>query len=276
MLTVFPGTSEIHAQTFANALGAEVSRDFRPDAEAVLFVGVSPHLTPISNQYREAGKKLIGYWIGSDSLCALQDARYRAHVPVMDQHLTVHDRITKELKAWKVESDVVYPCPRGVFETEPFPAEPKVGIYMPGAEPLYMFFECMEVARSLPEMKFLLFGATTYPELPPNVEIFGRHDPNESKTVFSEVTCILRLCQHDGFPVGGIEARMRGRKVIENYPYPGFTSVETMDDVVEALKNPETHKDDPLDPWPAWYRLECSPRRFKENVCQTARLELPM
>ena len=110
-LIVYPGTSEIHAETFARALGCEVRKDFTPSQRA-LFVGISPQLKPLVNQCRENDVQTIAYWIGSDSLCALRDPAYRRGIPVFDLHLCVHERIQKELGAWAVSSHVVYPCAR--------------------------------------------------------------------------------------------------------------------------------------------------------------------
>ena len=65
---VVPGTSQIHSETFAQALGGRVVTD--PTSAWAFFVGVSPHLKPVVESH--AGRN-VAYWIGTDSAYALAD-----------------------------------------------------------------------------------------------------------------------------------------------------------------------------------------------------------
>ncbi len=95
-IVCYAGTSDIHADTFAQALGAKVSNSLVPSQWA-FFVGVHPNLKKIVEDCRKKKIKTAAYWIGSDSLCAMQDVNYRSQIPEFDKHFAVHERIQKEL-----------------------------------------------------------------------------------------------------------------------------------------------------------------------------------
>jgi len=251
---ILAGTSKIHAETFGSALGGNA-----PEGWSFL-VGVSPDSAGQIKKLREKGVKVAAYWIGSDSACAVQDPSYRANVPECDIHLGVHERIQQELSMWGVKSNVVYPCARNYSDGEPPPDNKCVGVYMPHTGSLYMYKQCVQVAKENPDLPFYFYGMAGYPGLPDNCIDGGRIKPEDSP----KISVMLRLCEHDGFPVGGIEAKMRGLHVIENFPYPGFLHAKNLDDVNNYLQS-DIHDGDQTD-WPAWYREQCSPQRFNENV----------
>jgi hypothetical protein len=264
-VVIVSGTSEIHSQTFAQALGCEVVKDPVPCAWA-FFVGVTPGLKEKVDGFKALGAKTCGYWIGSDSFAALQNPKHRAGIPEFDLHVAVHERICKELASWGVKSEVLYPCARNFVTDGGHPDDKVIGIYAPTprSNDIYMFDVCKQIAKENPDKRFIFYGAT-YDELHENCTDSGRMSPEETKDLYSKFSVILRLCQHDGFPVGGIEARIRGLNVIENYPYPGFLFADTIEKVNELLNDEDTHKID-TGPWPAWYREQCHPDTFKEKL----------
>jgi len=264
-IVVVPVTSEIHSQTFAQALGCEVVIDPTPCAWAI-FIGVTPDIVTKVAEFRKLGAKVAGYWIGSDSFAAMSNVQYRASIPKLDLHLVVHERIQRELASWGVESKVLYPCARNFVPNGNRPQGKAVGIYAPtpGKNDLYMFKVCKQIARENPRLRFIFYGAS-YDSLPENCEDAGRMSPESTQDLYSQFSVILRLCSHDGFPVGGIEAKIRGLHIIENFQYPGFLFADTIEKVNELLNDEETHKVD-NGPWPAWYREQCHPDTFKENV----------
>lgn len=272
-MRVLAGTSKIHAETFARALGAEVVDTIEPKDDWVFLVGVDPaHCKTQVQEARSKGQKIAAFWIGSDSLAALQDANFRKNVPTFDVHFAVHERIQAELASWKVPAQVVYPCARNYFTANEVPKrDPNVkrvvGIYSPtpGPEDLYMHNDCVQIAKENPDIQFVFYGAEKYQDLPDNCLDSGRMTPEDTKDIYSKFSCILRLCHHDGFPVGGIEAKIRNLNVIENFAYPGFLFAETLEDVNRVLQDPKTHEED-KGPWPAWYRENCSPEAFGRRV----------
>jgi hypothetical protein len=268
-MKVVGGTSKIHADTFAIALGAEVVEAPAPGDDWIFLVGVDPSFRDRVISWRQNGIKVAGYWIGSDSLCAIQDENYRSRIPEFDVHFCVHERIQRELAEWKVDAKVLYPCARTPSTGLPPPTEKMVGVYMP--EPnLYMLKETLEVVNENPELKFGFYGMGFDYDLPPNVENIGRRTPEEIGKFSDQMSVLLRLCKHDGNPVGGIELKQRDRHVVENYPYSGFLYAETLDDVSRFLGDPKTHEGD-YSPWGAFYREKCSRESFAatvKSVCQ--------
>lgn len=242
----------------------QVVEDTAPGEDWLLYVGVDPGCKKKVETLRSGGQRVAAYWIGSDSRCALTQKDYRREIPEFDVHLCVHERIAEELKRWGVEATVVYPCARNPSDGLGKPQGRLVGVYMP--EPtLYMFDECLQVARENPDLRFVFYGAPEYVGLPANVTGAGRMTPEDTGALIDSFSVVLRLCQHDGFPVGGIECKQRNRHIIENYPYPGFLFAETLEEVNAFLQDPAVHEGD-FGPWPSWYREKCSPAAFQKNV----------
>lgn len=267
---VVPVTSQIHSDTFAKALGWDVSTE--PEGTHwALFVGGAPN--QLAKKFKDAGSKTACYWIGSDSLQAQQQVAVRKNIDVYDVHLCVHQRIKQELEAWGVRAEVVWPCARNLSVGLGPTQEKLVGVYMP--EPsMYMFEECKQVARENPDIPFVFYGAMfEMGELPANVKDAGRMAPEETSTLTDRMSCMLRLVRHDGNPVSGIEMKQRNRHVIENYPYDGFLYAYTMDDVNRWLRDPKTHQMDES-PWGALYRERCSRTNFKKEVLRICGLPL--
>lgn len=263
--SVIPVTSQIHAVTFAMALGGTVT-SIAPFGAFAFFVGVDPSCTEAVEYCRRQGIKTVGYYIGSDSLCALQNKEFRENIPAFDVTLCVHSRIRNELAMWGVKSHVVWPCPRKVHEEQKIIGK-CVGVYQPSPyveNDLYCFNECVDLANELPSLPFLFYGAK-YEALPPNVLDAGRLQPEEVSDLYSKMSCVLRLVKHDGFPVSGIEAKMKGLHVIENYPYEFFIYADNKQHIVSSLKDQSTHETD-KGIGPEVYRRECSPESFKRKV----------
>lgn len=276
-MVVYPGTSDLHSETFARALGVSVSKSggtypgydgASPESihDWVFWVGANPAQKAQIEDLRAKGSKIAAYWIGSDSLMAIQDPEYRGHIPPCDVHFAVHERITGELRQWNVEATTVWPCARNFSQGLPKPQEPKVGVYMPHKGPLYQYDLTLEVARACPELPFVLFGGMEpYSDLPQNVTDAGRLTPQEAGNLQDSFSCLLRLCAHDGNPIGGIEMKQRNRHVISNFPYEGFLYAHTFEDAVKYLSDIKTHEGD-FGPYPAYYRERCSDRYFKQHI----------
>ena len=260
---VYPGTSSIHAETFARALGCDVGTSPLDGGKWGLLVGVAPN--PIVRQCKEAGMKMAAYWIGSDSMQALNQIAVRKNIDTFDVHICVHERIRQELESWGVKAKVVWPCARNYSGGLLPPNEKLVGVYMP--EPnLYMFEECKQVARENPEIQFVFYGAMfEMKDLPENVKDAGRMSPEETTGIMDKMSVMLRLVRHDGNPVGGIECKQRNRHIIENYPYGGFLYARTMEDINKWIRDENTHRGH-AGPWPSYYRERCSPENFKKEV----------
>jgi hypothetical protein len=209
--------------------------------------------------------KIAGYWIGSDSMVALQQIAVRKNIDVYDVHICVHKRIQDELDLWGVKAHVVWPCARNFSQGLGPVKEKKVGVYMP--EPnLYMFEECKQVARENPDIPFVFYGAMfEMGELPPNIVDAGRMAPEQTAGITDSLSVMLRLVRHDGNPISAIEMLQRGRNVITNYPYDGMLYAHTMEDVNKFLRDEKTHEEN-VGPWPAHYRERCSPEYFKKEI----------
>jgi hypothetical protein len=260
---VVPITSQIHSDTFAQALGAKVLTEPNGDSGWAFFTGGSP--TPLYKTFKDAGYRNAVFWIGSDSAAALHQVAIRKNIDTYDVHFCVHERIKKELELWGVNAHVVWPCARNYSEESTPPKQRLVCVYIPTRE-LYLYDECRQVASENPDIDFIFYGSMFEMEnLPPNVKDAGRMKPEETANISNDSSVMLRLVRHDGMPISCIEMLQRGRNCITNYPYEGMMYARTMDDVNKLLRDGKTHEMND-GPWPAYFRERCSKESFKRNV----------
>lgn len=255
----------LHADTIARALGGEVVSEVTP-CDWMVFPFVHPNMIPLVEKCREQGIKTCGYWLGSDSFMAACKAWER--IPKFDLHISVHERLQKELADVGINSEVVYflarNLPTGVYEE----CEPTAAIYMPTPKGKYKFSFVCEIASDpkMHDIKFRFYGREDLGILPDNCRNYGKLSPAEaSDLVWNKCTVVLRPTVHDGLPQNVIEAKMARKHCIVDYPYQGCLYAKTTDQFVDLLLDPNTHKPDISD-WPQWYFNNCSPQAFFQTM----------
>jgi glycosyltransferase involved in cell wall biosynthesis len=172
------------------------------------------------------GKNII-HWIGTDiadlywsnSFMKLKAIReWMAENKVIN--LCECKTTQKELKDIGIEAKIVPIPPEKLYEPMPLPKEFSVGIYLPKGDPEKYKEQLMyEVIRSMPDIKFYLFGNDeTKGQKGENWEALGYIDFDEWMPKFS---ANLRITMHDGLPLTPLQFMTAGRNVVSNVKLKG-------------------------------------------------------
>lgn len=186
-------------------------------------------------------KKII-HWIGTDVL------KMRTEIPFVTVkylkelweaigvvHLTEFKTTHDELLELGIESKVVPIPPKKIYDFLPLPKKFCVGVYESTAQPLYNYRLMVEIARSMPDIDFKFFGD---PELTGKVEKNITHyGYTDIEKIMPDMSCNLRITDHDGLPLLPIEFMTAGRNVVTNVDIPGAIKVGyERKDIVSAIR----------------------------------------
>jgi hypothetical protein len=178
---------------------------------------------------RLRGIPVVIIWAGTDALILSRNPSLLNESQKCEViHLAVAPWLVDELNAAGIRAR--YLPIIGVEGTAAAPSSPRqpyVLTYLP--EPRREFYGrdfVYEVARGLPDMRFLAVGAGEQDaEAPPNVRYLGwRGNLNE---LYDQAFAILRVPEHDGMSLVVLEALARGRFVLWRYQLPGVHTVST-------------------------------------------------
>ena len=76
----------------------------------------------------------------------------------------------------------------------------------------------MDIARSMPDIKFKLFGTMRKEKVYDNVEMCGKINPEDMNDFINSCSMNLRFTRHDGFPQLPIQFLLCGRKALVSCP----------------------------------------------------------
>lgn len=171
-----------------------------------------------------SSKKRVIHWIGTDIFRLQHQVSWMALQNIKGMltddefsfvHLTECEETQKELLELGIPSDVV-PLPvQNQYKVVPFPKDFTVGVYINPGQDMYHEEFMYEVAKAMPDVKFKFFGNPNRKEVVDNMEWVGWVDMEE---FLPTISAMVRLTQHDGLPIGPIEAMMSGRNVLASIP----------------------------------------------------------
>ena len=194
-------------------------------------------------------KKTICHWVGSDSVLSVQNWKRKLQTKIftkfVDSHISVSTRIKEELDKLGIVSTVLFHG--SDIETEEISMPKKLGVlvyFIAGREKLYGVDRVIEISKEVQDVDFYFIGhfdSTDYKKKYPqnNLHFLGYIDISE---IWSKISVIVRMTEHDGFPKIIVEAYSMGRYVIHNYPLPGVILCNTNKEVVSELKKLQTTK----------------------------------
>lgn len=208
------------------------------------------------------------YWVGEDVYRTLHEASYRAEAPKADVHVTVHNRLTLDLKACGIEASTAYFfAPKRPIWT-PCPESTNVAVYLPKYHPKFRVDEHLQIFEACPEILFTVYGCgEDVPSLPKNCVRVPWVSYDQAANIVAESSCLLRFTRHDGFPQNIIIAKQTGRNVVASFPYQGCKVARTVEHVVYELKKPTTHQTVEGE-WVHWYARNCHPRSFRSRIAR--------
>jgi hypothetical protein len=222
-------------------------------------------------------KRIVMHWVGSDTLEAravVASGRRDSWVLNTVHHWADSTWLLKEVRELGIGCEYVpLPSPRVSNALEPLPAEFKVLVYVPSVEcsELYGLDKILEVARTLPHVRFELVGLRDGPlqSPPPNIRLHERvPDLTEH---YKQATVVWRPTRHDGLSWMVCEALGHGRHVLWSYPFPGCTLVssthEAIAEIQELLRLHRAKKLKPNREGSAFISAgDFFPANFKKNI----------
>jgi len=194
-------------------------------------------------------KKTICHWVGSDSVLSVQNWKRKLQTKIftkfVDKHISVSTRIKEELDKIGIESTVLFHG--SDIETEDIPMPKKLGVlvyFIAGREKLYGVDRVIKISKEVQDVDFYFVGhfdSADYKEKynQNNLHFLGYINISE---IWSKISVIVRMTEHDGFPKIIVEAYSKGRYVIHNYPLPGVILCNSNKEVVSKLKKLQTTK----------------------------------
>lgn len=193
------------------------------------------------------GKKII-HWIGTDvlkmrtevpfvTLKYLKDLWKEQEVILLTEAQHTHD----EMEEIDFATEIVPIPPDTLFEPIPLPGEFSVAVYENPTQDMYYNSLMVNVARSLPDVKFYFFGDESKKGMKDkNIEHLGWIDLPEWMPKFS---CNVRVTVHDGLPLTPVQFLTAGRTVITNTPLHGtYAVIADRKEIVEAIRKAQFEK----------------------------------
>lgn len=197
----------------------------------------------VSIAARLLGKTLVWHWIGTDVLGLRQRkgwvARLRRWIArrCVRAHLADSPELARELEVSGIHAEVCRLLPASIeSEAMPLPEAFRVLSYWNDERmAFYGGRTILEVARRMPDVEFLIVGATgAGVTAPGNVRFLGQ--VSNLDPIYEKTSVFLRLPEHDSLSAMVLEALARGRFVVCNRDFPHCLRAETVDQVWTALR----------------------------------------
>lgn len=262
-----------HAFSVAKMLDAEFlpSPSFKPhEFKTIYLLGFYTNDTPgHEGVFAKFNGTKIVHWIGTDifqlrwncnfeKIKAIKNWIKRENVICLSEA----EFTKKELEEVGIQSKVVPIPPAKLFTPMPLPEEFTVSIYDPDSE-LYNPELMEEIIRSMPDVKFYLFGNEDKKgQKGDNWEQLGYIDYEEWMPKFS---CNLRIMAHDGLSLTILQFLTADRNTVTNYPIKGSILVgKDRKSIVEGIR---TAQNESLDiKWSKYWTDELDPELYKKRI----------
>ncbi|MDE6624936.1 MAG: hypothetical protein K2K56_01055 [Lachnospiraceae bacterium] len=193
---------------------------------------------------RMLNKKVILHWIGSDVYNYTHNTRsifsskpYTGNV----SHIAGSPLLQEELAAAGVQADVIPIIPFGMkLELMKVPERHAALVYLPkGKEEFYRGDIVRELAIRNSDINFHVVANDGYAPLDlPNVIFHGNLDSEKMNELYSQISILVRLPEHDGLSMMVIEALAKGKQVLYRYEHPYVYTPDSleMDDIDAKFK----------------------------------------
>jgi len=192
------------------------------------------------------GKPVIWHWIGSDVLLLKNSRLSRCGQKFFQQrkidywprlHAADSPDVQRELDTLGIRSEVIRLLPERIeAPVESLPETFTVLSYwLKNRKSFYGGDIVMRLARELPEVRFLILGATEGNQADlPNVQFLGWQKDLES--FYTQSSVLIRLPEHDSLSAMVLEMLARGRYIIYNKEMPGCHFACNYTETKEALE----------------------------------------
>lgn len=185
-------------------------------------------------------KPRVIHWVGSD-------IEYFRNTKVLHKqlknaaikHLTEVTWTSDELRTLGLSSDIV-PLPLRHYSgfVKPLPERFTILLYLPKTRPdFYGKREYERLLRQFAEshVRVLVVGGGRL-NAPPGVEVHNLGWRDDLRSIFEEVTVLIRLTPRDGLSLMVLEALSFGRYVMWSKPFPHSIQINSRNDLVDSLQ----------------------------------------
>jgi len=173
-----------------------------------------------------------------------------------DVHLAaVGDSLAKEAnQLFRLRPEIIYMPLNHDFSEKihPMPKKFSVGCYMPAnGSTFYGYDVIVGAAKKMPDVKFYFYGLKGYTPTKRELRIKNivwlrqAIKPNRMEDFLKDISCGIRVTDHDGNPMSLAEYNIAGRWFAYNKKMPYCEHIErrTIESVVKALRNIEKKSD---------------------------------
>lgn len=187
-------------------------------------------------------ERLVLFWCGSDVLRARKLVVSGKLDPWIARriHWAASPVLADEVRSLGLSCEFVQASfVEAIPDPKPLPKEFSVLVFLPSPSvaELYGWDRILEVAVSLPSVKFKLIGVHEGQrvQVPPNISV--HHWTKNPHPLYEAATVLWRPVRHDaGISFMVLEALSHGRHVLYTYPIPGATQVKSSADAKEHLR----------------------------------------
>lgn len=206
--------------------------------DAVMFVYPERRCTNIAMKLARArGKKTILYWIGSDVYERLRGEAPMPEEKHIDLHLAVGRRLVDELGQLGACAKSLYAPSDLPQEIAPMPSEHAVLVNIPDHRSSFYGYETIiRLIRDFPHLKFIVVRSETPGRYNyANVDFRGILSREQMDKAFADTSICIRFPEHDSVGLTVIEAMIKGKEVICNYPVPYTHEAHSYRELYDAL-----------------------------------------
>jgi len=194
----------------------------------------------------------------------------------IDIHLCNSPLLREELLELGIDATIVYqPITEDIVATK-LPKKPTVSAYCSSGHPLHSEYFIKDLAKSMPDIDFVLFGTKLTDTVEENIRFMG-FVPIQKAIDLS--TMHIRITGHDGFPHTPIHFAMAGRRVICNFPHmymdtiSGVPNEQTWEEMKTNLikmirENIEVGVSYDVEECQKYYKELGCPKRYKERMLE--------
>lgn len=204
---------------------AQVPSQFDLGHRMVLMQGFFPLAAEAHSRaiHMPKGCLRVANWIGTDVWQLLnhfstnQLKRFREEVlSSVDVHTCNSEVLRRELMEAGITAAVIPPPLCEIPPITPLPNKFTVSAYFTGENPMHCMDVVKDVARSMPDIKFILVGGPVE-TVEGNIHHLGWKHINE---VVKQSSMHLRITKHDGWPMTPIQHLICGRPALTTFPLP--------------------------------------------------------
>jgi hypothetical protein len=186
-------------------------------------------------------KPVIRWWVGSDVLNLLHDARIRRAALAFNRVVTVNIAVAPHLRDELATVGIPATVIPSLLDPSPASASPNsrppnsLLVYLPSSRRDFYGFDIVrEAVTQNPDVAFIVVADDTHSLARyPNVTSLGWVD--DMSAVWETVGGLLRVTSHDGLPRMVLDALRREKHVIYSWPLPGCRLARTLPQVLAAI-----------------------------------------